>query len=107
MGVGDKVSGRIKKAAGDLVDDPDLRRRGGQEERKGEAKEELLRRDEAAARKAREVEDLERRTEGRVVAGGATGATREELYAEARRLGVEGRSRMNKEELRRAVERRR
>jgi hypothetical protein len=34
----------------------------------------------------------------------ATRATREELYAEARRLGIEGRSKMNKVELARALE---
>jgi hypothetical protein len=34
------------------------------------------------------------------------GRTREQLYEEAKRLGVEGRSSMNKEQLRRAVDRR-
>jgi sporulation protein YlmC with PRC-barrel domain len=40
--------------------------------------------------------------------GGRRGAepTRDELYAEAKRLGIEGRSKMNKRELARAVERR-
>ena len=32
------------------------------------------------------------------------GRTRDQLYAEARKLGVEGRSKMNKEQLRRAVD---
>ena len=41
MGITDKVTGRIKKAAGDLTDDASLRREGSREERKGEAKEEL------------------------------------------------------------------
>ena len=41
MGLGDKVSGRIKKAAGDLTDNESLHRKGRAEERKGEAKEEL------------------------------------------------------------------
>jgi hypothetical protein len=35
------------------------------------------------------------------------GKTREQLYKEAQRLGVEGRSRMNKEQLQRAVARKR
>ena len=35
---------------------------------------------------------------------GPRGRTREQLYQEARKLGVEGRSRMNKAQLRRAVE---
>lgn len=32
------------------------------------------------------------------------GRTRDQLYAEARKLGVEGRSKMNKDQLRRAVD---
>ena len=62
MGLTDKVTGRVKKAAGDLIDDPSLRREGRKEERKGEAKEELTRAQEKADRKADEVADLERRT---------------------------------------------
>jgi hypothetical protein len=34
------------------------------------------------------------------------GRTREQLYNEAKRMGIEGRSKMNKEQLRRAVDRR-
>src|SRR5579871_6597980 len=34
------------------------------------------------------------------------GRTREQLYSEARRLGIEGRSKMNKAQLQRAVDRR-
>jgi uncharacterized protein YjbJ (UPF0337 family) len=62
MGITDKISGRFKKAAGDLADDPSLRRQGRQEERKGEAKEELSRDQERADRKAEEVANLERKT---------------------------------------------
>ena len=62
MGITDKISGRVKKAAGDLADDPSLRREGRQEERKGEAKEELARDQERADRKADEVANLERKT---------------------------------------------
>jgi uncharacterized protein YjbJ (UPF0337 family) len=62
MGLMDKLTGRTKKAAGDLADDPSLRRQGRQEERKGEAKDELARDQEKADRKAEEVADLERRT---------------------------------------------
>jgi uncharacterized protein YjbJ (UPF0337 family) len=58
----DKLSGRAKKTAGDLVDDPSLRREGRREERKGEAKDELNRDQERADRKAEEVASLERRT---------------------------------------------
>jgi hypothetical protein len=35
---------------------------------------------------------------------GAAGRTKAQLYAEARRRGIQGRSRMSKEELRRAVD---
>jgi uncharacterized protein YjbJ (UPF0337 family) len=62
MGLLDKITGRAKKAAGDLADDPSLRREGRQEERKGEAKEELAEAHEKADRKAEEVSDLERKT---------------------------------------------
>ena len=62
MGITDKITGRIKKAAGDLADDPSLRREGAREERKGEAKEELAEAHEKADRKAEEVSDLERKT---------------------------------------------
>jgi uncharacterized protein YjbJ (UPF0337 family) len=62
MGITDKISGRIKKAAGDLADDPSLRRQGRQEERKGEAKDELAEAHEEADRKAEEVSNLERKT---------------------------------------------
>jgi len=62
MGLMDKLSGRAKKTAGEVVDDPGLRRQGRQEERKGEAKDELSREQERADRKAEEVANLERRT---------------------------------------------
>ena len=62
MGITDKVTGRVKQAAGDLTDDASLRRQGKQEERKGEAKEELARDKEKADSKADEVANLERKT---------------------------------------------
>ena len=62
MSIIDKITGRAKQAAGDLVDDGSLRREGRLEERKGEAKEELSRADERAEDKADEVANLERRT---------------------------------------------
>jgi len=62
MSLTDKIRGRIKKAAGDLTDDASLRREGRQEERKGEAKDELAQAHEKADRKAEEVANLERRT---------------------------------------------
>jgi uncharacterized protein YjbJ (UPF0337 family) len=62
MGITDKITGRAKKAAGDLADDGSLRREGRQEERKGEAKDELSNAQERADAKADEVADLERKT---------------------------------------------
>jgi DNA polymerase III epsilon subunit family exonuclease len=62
MGIMDKVTGRVKQAAGDLADDASLRREGRQEERKGDAKEELGRAQEKADSKADEVANLERKT---------------------------------------------
>jgi uncharacterized protein YjbJ (UPF0337 family) len=62
MSITDKITGRIKKATGDLADDASLRREGRQEERKGEAKEELAEAHEKADRKAEEVANLERKT---------------------------------------------
>jgi uncharacterized protein YjbJ (UPF0337 family) len=62
MGILDKITGRAKKAAGDLADDPSLRREGAREERKGEAKEELADAHEKADAKAEEVANLERKT---------------------------------------------
>jgi uncharacterized protein YjbJ (UPF0337 family) len=62
MGLMDKVTGRAKQAAGDLADDAGMRREGKQEERKGDAKEELERDQQRADAKADEVADLERKT---------------------------------------------
>jgi uncharacterized protein YjbJ (UPF0337 family) len=60
MSIKDRITGRFKKAAGELVDDPSLRRQGAREERKADAKEELARSHEEVERKAARVADLER-----------------------------------------------
>jgi uncharacterized protein YjbJ (UPF0337 family) len=62
MSLFDKITGRAKKAAGDLAGDGSLRREGRQEERKGEAKDELADAHDAADAKAEEVANLERKT---------------------------------------------
>ncbi len=62
MGIIDKITGRTKQAAGDLTDDPSLRRQGRREEEKGERKEELSDAQDKADRKAEDVADLERKT---------------------------------------------
>jgi uncharacterized protein YjbJ (UPF0337 family) len=62
MSIIDKITGRAKKAAGDLTGDGSLRRQGAREERKGEAKEQLDNAQDKMERKADEVADLERKT---------------------------------------------
>ena len=62
MGLIDKLTGRAKQAAGDVLDDRDLRRQGEKEERKGEKKDELRDAEARADEKAAEVADLERKT---------------------------------------------
>jgi uncharacterized protein YjbJ (UPF0337 family) len=62
MGLMDKITGRTKQAAGDLADDAGLRREGKQEERKGDAKDELAGAQNKADAKAEEVANLERKT---------------------------------------------
>jgi uncharacterized protein YjbJ (UPF0337 family) len=62
MGIMDKITGRAKKAAGDVTGDASLRREGRLEERKGEAKDELAGAQQRADAKAEEVADLERKT---------------------------------------------
>lgn len=143
MGIEDKISGRLKQAAGDLLGHDGLKRQGRQEERKADAEGELKeaearlraeeqraeaekddaeRRAAAAARKEfekaerriaaerenvdaaraqaeakrEEKRDLELRTDPVEL---AESSTKDELYEEAARLGVEGRSEMTKDEL--------
>ena len=62
MSIADKLTGRVKKAAGDLLGDSSTRREGIKEERKGEAKEDLARAQDHADAKADEVANLERQT---------------------------------------------
>ncbi len=62
MGLMDKITGRAKQAAGDVTGDGSLRREGRQEERKGDAKDELANAQDKADSKADEVANLERKT---------------------------------------------
>jgi uncharacterized protein YjbJ (UPF0337 family) len=96
MGIEDKITGRIKQAAGDLMGHDGLKRQGAQEERKADAEAEARDAEARAHAKAAEVRDLELRTDPVQL---ADSASREELYEEARRLGVEGRADMSKDEL--------
>jgi uncharacterized protein YjbJ (UPF0337 family) len=61
-GLVDKITARVKKAAGDLVDDPGLREQGIRDERKATAKDELARAQREADERAEEVARLERET---------------------------------------------
>jgi len=62
MSIIDKITGRAKKAAGDVTGDSSLHRQGAREERKGEAKEQLDHAQDKVQDKAAEVSDLERKT---------------------------------------------
>jgi uncharacterized protein YjbJ (UPF0337 family) len=62
MGIQDKITGRLKQAAGDLTGDQGLRADGLREERKGQAKEELEKANAEADAKAAEVARLERQS---------------------------------------------
>jgi uncharacterized protein YjbJ (UPF0337 family) len=62
MGITDKVSGRVKQAAGDLLGDEGTRRQGAREERKDDVKDEAEHAEEKAADKRAEAADLERKT---------------------------------------------
>jgi uncharacterized protein YjbJ (UPF0337 family) len=103
MSLTDKITGRMKQAAGDLSGNDRLKREGRQEERKGEAKEEQRRAEAHADRKAAEVDQLERRTNPDAL---EESASKDELYDEAQRLGIEGRSDMTKDELAAEISRR-
>ena len=103
MGITEKVSGRFKKAAGDVTGNRDLYESGVADERKGKAREQARRARERADRKADEVRSLEHATNPDAL---AEDTTKEELYERAQELGVEGRSEMTKDELAREVQRR-
>jgi uncharacterized protein YjbJ (UPF0337 family) len=62
MNLIDKITGRTKKAAGDLAGDGSLKRQGAKEEKKGQAKDQLDRAQDSVEDKADEVADLERKT---------------------------------------------
>jgi uncharacterized protein YjbJ (UPF0337 family) len=62
MSILDKITGRAKKAAGDVAGDASLRSEGRREERKGEEKDKLAEAQDTVEEKAQDVADLERRT---------------------------------------------
>ena len=62
MSILDKITGRAKKAAGDVAGDGSLHAQGSREERKGEEKEKLADAQDRVEEKSQDVADLERRT---------------------------------------------
>jgi len=62
MGITDKITGRVKQAAGDLLGDEKTHRQGRREERKGQVKDQAERAEEQASRKRAEAADLDRKT---------------------------------------------
>ena len=59
MGLKDRVSGRLKKAAGDLSGDAGLRRQGAREEAKADARDDLNRAHEQVEEQAARVRESE------------------------------------------------
>lgn len=59
MSIQDKVSGRLKQAAGDLTGDKNLHRQGVRDERKAEARRELREAEQRAERLRDEIARLE------------------------------------------------
>jgi uncharacterized protein YjbJ (UPF0337 family) len=59
MGFLDRLSGRLKKATGDLTGDKGLQRQGAREERKADAKEDLQRAHEQVEEQAARVRDAD------------------------------------------------
>jgi uncharacterized protein YjbJ (UPF0337 family) len=60
MGITDKITGRVKQAAGDLAGDESLREEGLAEERKGDAKEEAEKAELRAERERERADELRR-----------------------------------------------
>lgn len=62
MSIVDQITGRIKQIFGEATQDPETKREGLREERKGEAKQEEHEAEKRAERRRQEVEELERRS---------------------------------------------
>jgi uncharacterized protein YjbJ (UPF0337 family) len=56
----DRILGRTKKTVGEALGDPNLRREGTIQERKGEAEAELSEKQDSVQEKAEEIADLKR-----------------------------------------------
>ena len=60
MGITDKITGRVKQAAGDLTGDEKLRQQGVAEEHKGDVKEEAAKADLRAEEERQKADELRR-----------------------------------------------
>jgi hypothetical protein len=87
--------------------------RGASEDRAQEIAARTVNKERARSGEARESSRLSRRDMSSGRRGGQRsrtnrpkGRTKEQLYNEAKRMGIEGRSKMNKQQLQRAVDRR-
>ena len=93
MGLQDKISGRVKQAAGDLLGDEDVRRQGIDDERKGEEKEALARQREKVQGELDALDERQRRVdemEGKTDRDGiARDQERARLEDDARERGVD------------------
>jgi hypothetical protein len=90
-----------------------LRERGASEDKAEEIAARTVNKERARSGEAKESSRLSRKDISssrrggiRSQSSGPKGRTKEQLYNEARRMGIDGRSKMNKEQLRRAVDRR-
>jgi uncharacterized protein YjbJ (UPF0337 family) len=99
MGISDKITGRVKQAAGDLLGDEGIRRQGVDEERKADAKEELAREEERAARSEAKADEEAARAEERAEAAAErelekadARVEREERKADAQRAAADERA---------------
>jgi uncharacterized protein YjbJ (UPF0337 family) len=63
MSFKDRISGRLKKATGDLLGNRALQAEGAREERRADAKQELAQQQDEVARRAARVSELERRSD--------------------------------------------
>ena len=88
MGTTDKATGRLKKAAGDLTGSDSLRREGRDEERKGEAKEELAR-DKSQAEQEQPHREAQCRGAAQTPTSSPSAPARNEYKAEQREQKVE------------------
>jgi len=62
VGIMDKISGRAKKAAGDVTDNASLRQQGRKEEQKGNAQDNAARQQEKADAESERAAKLDRET---------------------------------------------